>query len=276
MPDIRDPSYPEREQYKDATHLNARIQLHQCFSTHSYGWFKWVFDQFMLFTDASILEIGCGPGTFWGDNSNRIPDDWHITLSDFSPGMVREAKNNLRLHRGYFTFESSNAMAIPFPNATFDAVVANHMLYHVPDRQMALKEINRVLKPNGQFFAATNGKNHLRELDEIIDACSLPTGAHLSTTFSSAGFTLDNGVQQLTPWFTQLVIRHYADALIVTEAKPLVNYILSMIPHTDIIPDDSYETRLITIVNDKIQQYGAINIQKSTGMITGVKRIYVE
>ena len=53
---------------------------------------------------------------------------------------------------------------LPFEADTFDAVVANHMLYHVPDRAQALAEMQRVLKPGGQVYLATNGLAHLREL----------------------------------------------------------------------------------------------------------------
>jgi hypothetical protein len=133
-----------------------------------------------------------------------------------------------------------------------------------------------VLKPNGRLLAATNGKNHLRELDEITVACSPAVGVHLSTNFSSAGFTLDNGIQQLIPWFSQLEIRHYVDALVVTEAQPLVEYILSMIPLSGNTADKNYISRLTTFINDKIKQNGAIDIQKSTGLITGVKRDFDE
>jgi SAM-dependent methyltransferase len=276
MPDIRDQSYLEREQYKDASHLSARIQLHQCFSTNYFGWFKWVFDQLVLSTAATILEIGCGPGNVWVENRDRIPAGCHIYLSDFSIGMVREAKINLGLHWGNLYYESSNAMAIPFPNATFDAVLANHMLYHVPDRQRALREINRVLKSNGQLFAATNGEDHLQELEEIINFCNPSAGGHYSLAFSMGGFTLDNGTEQLTPWFTQIEVHYYDDALIVTEARPLVDYFLSMIPRAGIIPDRAYETRLTALVNDMIRQHGVINIQKSTGLFSGVKRILDE
>ncbi len=272
MPEITDPSYLEREQYKDASHLNARIHLHQRFSTNSYGWFRWVFDQLDLPLDAIILELGCGPGIFWLENKARIPSGWQITLSDFSPGMVREAKNNLNLFGADLYYASSNAMAIPFANATFDVVIANHMLYHVPDRQTAFKEINRVLKPNGRLLAATNGKNHLRELDEITISCSPAVGVHLTTNFSSAGFTLDNGIQQLTPWFTQLEIHHYDDALVVTEAQPLVDYILSMIPLPGNTSDNNYAISLTNYINEKIKQNGAIYIQKSSGLIRSIKR----
>src|SRR4030042_5807066 len=83
MPNFQDQEYLESEQYKDASNLNARIQLHQRFSTNPHGWFCWIFDQFDLPSKPNILEIGCGPGILWLDNRDRIPAGWSIRLSDF-------------------------------------------------------------------------------------------------------------------------------------------------------------------------------------------------
>ncbi len=128
MPDFSDQRYLEHEQYKDASHLNARIQLHRRFSTNPYGWFNWVFDQLDLSPGAYTLEIGSGPGTLWSENKHRIPVGWHIFLTDFSPGMVREDKWSIGQTRNTYAFEVSNGMAIPFPKETFDAVIGNHVI----------------------------------------------------------------------------------------------------------------------------------------------------
>ena len=53
--------------------------------------------------------------------------------------------------------------------ASFNAVVANHMLYHVEDRPQALAEIRRVLKPGGKLFAATNSDSHLAKIRQLLD-----------------------------------------------------------------------------------------------------------
>jgi hypothetical protein len=64
-----DPEYLTR-QYRDASNLNARIALHERFSTNSYGLPRWIFDNFELQEQASILEAGCGPRTW-----NASPQD---------------------------------------------------------------------------------------------------------------------------------------------------------------------------------------------------------
>src|SRR6476661_8545769 len=93
------------EQYKTPLNLDARIQLHDRFSTNKYDWMLWVFDQFKLPATAQILEIGCGTGKLWHTNLHRIPASWTITLSDQSAGMLEQARQNLGDQAPRFCFE---------------------------------------------------------------------------------------------------------------------------------------------------------------------------
>jgi ubiquinone/menaquinone biosynthesis C-methylase UbiE len=164
MPHISDQTYLLNDQYKDATNLDARVRLHRLFSTNKYGWHRWCFDHYLLPAQARVLEIGCGPAHLWTTNLDRVPPGWHITLSDFSSGMLEQAQQNLGSHAAAFQFQIIDAQQIPFKSDVFDAVIANHMLYHVPDRLKALSEMRRVLKPGSIVYLATNGWSHLRRL----------------------------------------------------------------------------------------------------------------
>ncbi len=139
-------------QYGAASILNTRLQFHDRFSINRYGWHRWVFDQFHLKSPSTILELGCGAGALWRENLDRVLESWHITLTDFSEGMLKQARQNLA-GGSVFEFRKVDAQIkpLPFADASFDAVIANHMLYHVPDRQSVLLEIRRVLKPNGRL-----------------------------------------------------------------------------------------------------------------------------
>ena len=74
MSKLSDQDYLLTDQYRNASNLNARIQLHVRFSTNKYSWMRWVFDQLDLPPHCHILELGCGSGELWRKNMQRIPE----------------------------------------------------------------------------------------------------------------------------------------------------------------------------------------------------------
>lgn len=250
------------EQYQDSTNLNARVRLHERFSTNRYGWHRWVFDQLRLPPRCRILELGCGPGYLWRENGARVPRDWEIILSDRSPGMLSEARHGLDADDGAFRFAVVDAQSIPFADGGFDAVIANHMLYHVPNREQALAEIRRVLRPGGRFYATTVGRSHMGELHALINrvvGASIYGGDRFS-----APFTLENGAEQIARWFSQVELRRYDDALVVTEAEPLIAYAASGMAKSLLVGD--HLAALTREVNQELVSKGAVRITKDSGL----------
>jgi SAM-dependent methyltransferase len=250
-----------RSQYRDSGNLDARVALHQQFSTNSYGWFRWVFDQLSLPADGAVLELGCGPAYLWQGNADRTPVGWTIVLSDASTGMVRAAQRDpgtAHDRRGYAVID---AQAIPFAAARFDVVIANHMLYHVPDKGRALSEIRRVLVPGGRLYASTVGQGHMRELDEMLNAAQ--PGLRPPSSGAAASFLLENGEAQLSPWFSSVRLVRYEDSLSVDQPEPLVAYARSM-PRVPSQPDAL--DRFAQLVEREIAAQGAVRITKDSGL----------
>jgi SAM-dependent methyltransferase len=119
-----------------------------------------------------VLEIGCGTGRFATSVIDAAPSVDYVA-TDASPAMVEAT-----LSRGVQA-QRADAESLPFPDDSFDAVVAAWMLYHVSDLDGALREARRVLRPGGTFAVATNGDRHLAGL--LGDA----GGSPLVTQFSS-------------------------------------------------------------------------------------------
>jgi SAM-dependent methyltransferase len=157
-----------------------------------------------------------------------------------------------------------DAQSIPFPQAHFDLVIANFMLYHVPDRARALAEIYRVLKPGGRLYAATNGKNHMREIDDLIR--SVEPRADLPNPAEKFG--LENGREQLSDYFQTVTLNRFEDSLRVIEIEPLINYILSLQSSAEI---QSRTEQMARLIREEIETRGAYFIRKEVGMFTGVK-----
>jgi len=267
MTKIDDQEYLLTRQYNNASRLNARINLHARFSVNPINWFHWLFDHYHFPPKAHILELGCGPGDQWRENRHRIDEDWSIMLSDFSIGMIKQARENLEMISNISSFQIIDAQSIPFPDKTYDFVIANFMLYHVPNIRQALSEINRVLKDKGCFYTATVGKRHLTELPEIV--LGFDPG-FCSEAFGQADkFSLNSGYTQLTAVFPQVKITRYKDALRITEVEPLVDYIYSS-PRWD-ISEEQRQSFTDYIQSNMTENDGVINITKDTGLFTALK-----
>lgn len=268
MSKLQDSEYLLKDQYNNAEKLNARIRLHAGFSTNTYGWFPWVFDHFDLPDGSRLLELGCGPGDLWLENRTHIPPDWEITLSDFSPGMLAQAQENLSGLMHQINFKIINAQQIPFRDGFFDAVIANHCLYHVPNQPKAISEIHRVLKSNGQFFATTIGLAHLAEMTTLIDKFD----RHIEDVFENDAnpFTLENGIEQLRACFSDVSIERYPDGLKVTESEPLVDFLLSSVRAG---LDQRHRAALTGFIEEELAANGGvIHIQKDSGIFISRKR----
>jgi len=252
-------------QYNTDKNLNKRRALHLRFSTNKYGWSKWAFERYNLLPKENILELGCGNGAIWKENKDRIPGDVNIVLTDLSQGMLEASKIALEeVHKMQYSL--MDIQDIKYPDNSFDVVIANHMLYHVPNRVAAIKEVARVLKPNGRFCASTNGINNLKELKEIVE--NFDPRVDYATYSIAEEFGLENGSQQLLNSFEKVELLCYEDALEVTEPGPLIDYILSMEGHSNIneVIKDKRLEEFRTYLEDLIKINGSIHITKASGM----------
>ena len=260
-------TYDLATQYRDAGNLNARIALHARFSTNPYGWMRWAFEQMRLAPGERILEVGAGPATTWQKNLGRVPPGCDITLTDLSPGMVEAAEQNLRGSYPHFKVQVANVESLPFGDAGYDVVVANHMLYHVPDLAKGLSEIRRVLKPGGRFYAATNGLDNMLELTELLSRFDPAQPYDVSAII--APFSLQNGAALLEPYFSPVRLLRYDDSLDVTEPEPLVAYAASMGSLAGQFTGEKLERFAAFVqqeVADAVAREGALRIRKSGGL----------
>ena len=217
-----------KNQYENANNISARIRLHQQYSTNKQGWFPWVFEQGISLINKNntikILELGCGDGTLWKENIEKIPHNTEIILSDISEGMLRDARRSLGT-ANQFSYEVIDCEKIPYENETFDIIFANHVLFYCKNIENVCKEIQRVLKEHGIFICTTYGKKHMKEITQLaqdFDARIVLAAENLYEHFG-----LENGEQLLSPHFKEITLKYYEDEIKINNAEPLIEYILS-------------------------------------------------
>ena len=246
-----------KHQYAGDRNLSARLRLHEKHSTNKLGFFPWLHGLYRFTENAVILEVGCGNAMQWKGKIGTIPPGGSLTLSDYSEGMLAAAKQNLAHHPTNITFCQADIQDLPFDDHSFGTVIANHMLYHVPDIDKALAEVQRVLIPGGRFYAATNSNGGLRPfLHNAIKNFEPGTDAFTQTLL----FNMENGGEILRRHFSSIKRHDYADSLAITETQDLMDWLESSMSMT------GYNSQL----QDKLYEYfekirvaeGAINIPK--------------
>lgn len=101
----------------------------------------------------TALELGTGTG-FFLLNLMQAGVMSHGTASDISPGMVEVAVRNAKGLGLDVDGKVVDAETLPFEDDSFDLVVGHAVLHHIPDLELALREVVRVLKPGGRFVFA--------------------------------------------------------------------------------------------------------------------------
>lgn len=186
----------------------------------------WVFDHFEFPPVWRVLEVGCGLGKLWLENAHRIGPEWEIILSDFSDIMLGKTKANLAGVQGKFRFEKLRVEDIPFDAATFDAVIANHMLYYAASLDRALSELHRVLRVGGKLYASTNSMRHLKEIDDLFVAFR---GGERPIASILERFNLDNGYGFLKRYFQEVQLCRRTNSLLINDPVALTAFCLSIV-----------------------------------------------
>jgi SAM-dependent methyltransferase len=199
---INDPSQVRDRQYANSEKLAARARLHRNYTIAEEGWFEWTVKRFGIVPGNRVLDVGCGPAWFWAAAAAALPDEIDLTLVDVSPGMVSEAMGRAGTLRNWTVRgETADAQVLPFADASFDTVVAMHMLYHVPEQERAIAEMHRVLRPGGTLAVTTNGLNNMRALYALTTVLgSAPTDP------AAAAFGFDRATRLIEAQFGN--VRH--------------------------------------------------------------------
>jgi ubiquinone/menaquinone biosynthesis C-methylase UbiE len=99
----------------------------------------------------AILEVGCGPGTDLFDLVGRVGPAGRLVGLDASEVMIAEARRRASVLGFPIVFEQGDVRSLPFEDGSFDACRAARLLEHIPNPELALTEMVRVLRHTGRI-----------------------------------------------------------------------------------------------------------------------------
>lgn len=231
--------------------LAARVAI-LSYDSNPKSWYSWQEDH--LGVSGDVLEVGGGTGELWRhiDHSKA-----HLTLTDFSPAMCDQLRS---LKIAGSTVKQCDAANLPFEDASFDVVIANHMLYHLDNPDAAIKEFARVLKPGGKLKTALNGRKHIEELLDLGTAIGRP-----SQILNAAKITAETGPEYLAKHFEDVEAIPFPGDFVVPTAEPVLAYLGSW---GDEPLSGEQEAKVRAVVEPEIAGKGSFKIRKDMVLLS--------
>ena len=183
-----------------ATDRNLRI-LEETYANYCVprtDFASWTLDTVNWSGAEAVLDIGVGTGSHYARLIQRQPDIRYFAV-DLSPYLL--SQHPCRAGRLAY----GDALQLPYADDAFDVVMANHSLYHVADVDSCLREIKRVLKPDGRLLASTDSLQTTPELQVLIRRAIIllsENGAQVQPLcLPCDAFALENGTRILAGTF---------------------------------------------------------------------------
>ena len=267
MPLVTDNAYLDY-QYADSEKLRIRQDAHRLYSERKDNFMEWVLDLLDPQPGERIADVGSGHGIYHPFLTRRGAQ---IVAVDASLGMLTEASASARRDGLPVSAVQASAEKIPLADGCCDRLMANHMLYHVPGKIAALREMGRVVKAGGRLLISTNSADNGARMTQLHAEAAEELGLHADSRSPIADFTVESGEPLVRSVFpnAELVMRE--DAFLFPTAEAFLAYYASM--RIDALmdgpADGSHRPALAAIVQRKAQAIidaeGVLRMSKAVG-----------
>ena len=264
------------QMYATEEPLAVRVHTHKLYTQPQMDFQAWVLNRVPWRGDERVLDIGCGSGSYVEPVCERLRRGGCLLAGDVSWGMLRD----LSAKPLPPCAEPLNAdvMRLPLAEACCDVVLANHMLYHVPQIEVAVREIRRILRPGGHFLAAANAQDAMQtfiaEMEEAGHTLGYPF--KVPPIPVRVRFTLENGWDFLRPCFPDVERDAIESALVFSKAAPAIAYVnTTRLIYEPPLPESlDWETMMAQVerqIHDKIADQGEYRVAKTAGVFVATK-----
>ncbi|MGF1427092.1 class I SAM-dependent methyltransferase [Kitasatospora sp. LaBMicrA B282] len=241
-----DASHLVHAEYADLRALADRTATHRLHSITPDDPEAAVRDALHLPDDRPLLDVGCGTGSFLHALLPRHTG--RLVGLDTSPQAV-EATRTDRIQ----AIEGS-AEELPFSEGEFAIVTARHMLYHVPNPQLALEQAHRVLRPGGVFVATVNhrqvAQNTLDLVRTIVQEAGItPAPAPVNSV------TSDNLPAMVTATFGTADTMRFDNTLALPTAEALTTYAAALMSFAGLTPGHPATAQIREEISERARRW---------------------
>lgn len=205
----------------------------------------------------TVLDAGCGLGTYV-DRIRAERPDLRVLPLDLSAGMGPEVVGDVQ--------------RLPLADASVDAALAMHMLYHVPDIPTAVRELRRVVRPGGVLLASTNGIDDKLEVGRLLSSAVADVSGAAWAPEEDDRFTLDDGDLLRGAW-ADVRVQVFDRETVVPEVEPVVAFVDSMRGLTEAglpvgVTWEAVVARVRARVAAEVEARGAWRMTNQVGLFT--------
>ncbi len=217
----------------------------------------------LLADKSPILDIGCGVGIPLLPVGPTVFDRQDFIAIDLSLRQLRSIRDSAK--NPIPKLLQVDAIQMPFPDNSFGAVLARHMLYHVHNPQIAIAEAARVIRDDGIFIATTNSSHSRPELQDAHREAVSELGGRLLERISQV-FDAENGEHKLTSLFYRVRTLSWSGILAFPDISEVLEYYRSSAYYKIAFDSEADRIRLLNLMADiLIDRFGDGQISLTVG-----------
>ncbi len=259
-----------KRHYATDDYLRIRQETHDKYTVPNVNFADWALQCLTWRGDETVLDVGCGNGLYYGKLLARHPHVRYVGIDYNAVMLNKHPAPRGRLVRG-------DATKLPFADGQFDVVMANHVLFLISDIDSAIREMRRVLKPDGVLMAATNSVQTMPEMQVLMRrAIVLLTRNGAANVRPPANpsdaFALENGTRFLARYFYAVVRHDLPSALVFPDTEPAMAYLESMrdLREPQLPPDVLWDDVMMIMrqqISQLVKHLGELVINKQSGVL---------